>query len=326
MTSENQRYKVVQTEHLDEQAAAWLAERVQLVRSPLGDSASLDNELQDADGLLVRTYTEVNEELLAKAPKLKVIGRAGVGLDNFDLSACSQRGVTVVHTPDANTQAVVEYAWSLLLENLRPRRYLTPEDTAEDFYHYRKTLVGSQINEMTLGILGMGRIGRRMAEVAHILGLRVLHNDLLDDDALQLPVSCASQAVDKATLWRESDLLTIHIDGRAENHFLLDDSVLSQLQSHCTVLNTARGMLIDPEALARWSERAEPNGGQAILDVHFPEPPPADYPLWGRPNVKMLPHLASRTSRAMANMSSVVHDVWRVLQGQPPQWPAPLTP
>lgn len=316
-------FKVVQTEHLDEQAAAWLGQYVHLVRQPLDDQEALKKELQDADGLLVRTYTEVNAEFLALAPNVKVIGRAGVGLDNFDLKACEDRGVTVVHTPDANTQAVVEYAWSLLLENLRPRRYLTPEDTPEQFYHYRKTLVGSQINEMTLGILGMGRIGRRMAEVAGAFGLQVIHNDLLDDAQLDLPATCTSRSVDKTTLWSQSDILTVHVDGRDANVRLLNEEVFSQLQPHCTLLNTARGMLVDPAALAEWSKRAEPHGGQALLDVHDPEPPPPDYPLWNRPNVRLLPHLASRTSRAMSNMSSVVHDVWRVLQGETPKYPAP---
>lgn len=317
--------KVILTEHLDEEAASWLAEKVLLVRHPHTDSAGVLRELADADGLLVRTYTQVNEHLLQHAPKLRVIGRAGVGLDNIDLLACQQRRIPVVYTPDANTQAVVEYAWSLLLPALRPYRALDETVTSAQFHEYRKILVGHQLGNRTLGILGMGRIGRRMAQVAQAFGIRVIYNDLLSPSELGLSPADSSEFVNKTTLWTASDILSIHTDGRPDNYHLINADVLSQLRPHCTLLNTARGMLIDPEALAVWAKRTITTGGQALLDVHDPEPPQPNNPLWGLPNVRLFPHLASRTTQAMANMSWVVRDVWRVLSGQPPQYPAPDT-
>lgn len=314
--------KVILTEHLDDEAIVWLGERVQLQRVPHNDEATLWQALAETEGLVIRTYTQVNQRLLDAAPRLKVVGRAGVGLDNVDLAACEARGVKVVYTPDANTQAVVEYVWALLFDALRPRKSLTETDRPEDFHGYRKSLFGRQLDTMTLGILGMGRIGRRIAEVARAFGLRVQYNDLLSHEALGLSPSTADEAVDKATLYQTSDILTIHTDGRSGNHHLLDAAAFAQLPLHCTLVNAARGMLVDHEALCVWAKKAESHGGRAILDVHDPEPPPADAPMWNHPNIRMLPHLASRTREALAAMSWVVKDVVRVLEEKEPRYPA----
>ncbi len=314
--------KVVLSEHLDERSAEWLDARVRLVRQSHEDAAAFARELGDAAGLVVRTYTRVDAKLLAQAPKLKVVGRAGVGLDNVDLDACRAAGVRVVYTPDANTQAVVEYVWGLILDAVRPRANLDGYVAPPKFHDMRKQHIGRQLDQMVLGILGMGRIGRRMAAVAHAIGMRVLYNDLLTRRELNLPEGEPSAFVDKATLYAESDVLTIHTDGRADNRHLIDAAVLRQLRRDCLLINAARGMLIDNAALADWARAVESSGGAAILDVHDPEPPADDYVLFGRPNVRLLPHLASRTPEAMANMSWVVRDVAAVLEGGEPKYPA----
>jgi len=315
-------HKVVLTEHLDDDAAEWIAGRVNLVRQSHEDAEALRGELADAEGLIVRTYTQVNGALLDAAPKLKVVGRAGVGLDNIDLDACRSRGVRVVHTPDANTQAVVEYVWGLILDAIRPRADLPGYVAPPIFHEMRKQHVGRQLDEMVLGILGMGRIGRRIAQVAHAMGVRVLYHDLLTRDALKLPEDEPSEFVDTGTLWGQSDILTIHVDGRPENRGLIGERVLRRLNPACLLINTSRGFVIDPAALADWATRAESKGGRAVLDVHEPEPPPDDYPLFGLPNVRLLPHLASRTDRALKNMSDVVRDVVHVLEGREPTFAA----
>ena len=315
--------KVVLTEHLDEVPAQWLAGHLRLVRQSYEQPSDLHRELADAVGLIVRTYTKIDDELLGHAPRLRVVARAGVGLDNIDLPACRSRGIRVVYTPDANTQAVVEYLWALILDALRPRKYLDSCVTPNEFLEHRRTCCAvRQLNELTLGILGMGRIGRRVAQIGTALGMRIIYNDLLAPGELQLPAGLSAESVDKPALWREADILTIHIDGRPENRRVIDATVLAQLKASCTLLNTARGNLIDSAALADWARRVAPRGGQAILDVHDPEPPAPQYPLWGLPNVKLLPHLASRTATAMLNMSWVVRDVVKVLRGEEPQWPA----
>jgi len=314
---------VIVTETLDDIPAKWLAQRVNLVWCSHEKSDELRQLLRDAQGLLVRTYTQVNEALLADAPGLKVVGRAGVGLDNIDVPACRRRGVEVVYTPDANTQAVVEYVIALMLDDVRPRLSLDRPVTPQEFHSHRKTQVGRQLDELTLGILGFGRIGKRLGRAAHALGIKVLAHDVLPETTLRREVDYPFEFVDKPTLYRQSDILTVHVDGREDNRALIDERALSQLKPDCLFINAARGMLVNAAALAAWAKGNAGNGGRVILDVHEPEPPPADYPLYGLPNVRLLPHLASRTHRALENMSWVVRDVLAVIEGRKPQFPAP---
>src|SRR5690606_5792098 len=116
-------------------------------------------------------------------------------------------------------------------------------------------------------------------------------------------------------LCERSDIVTVHVDGRSSNRGMFDARFFKKLRPHCLFINAARGMLVDAAALAAWLGQVESAGGKAVLDVHEPEPVPADYPLWGVPNSVLLAHLAARTDVAMANMSWVVRDVWAVLDG-----------
>ncbi|MFP4143838.1 MAG: NAD(P)-dependent oxidoreductase [Phycisphaeraceae bacterium] len=310
---------VVITETLADKPAEWLGKRAELVWVGLDDPDALQAALARADALLVRTYTQVTGELLDQAPNLKVVGRAGVGLDNIDLDAARERGMPVVYTPDANTQAVVEYVFGLLLDVLRPRTELT-RTSADRFHELRKSEVGEQLDQLTLGILGFGRIGKRVGEVAHAIGMNLKVCDLLPEAELRKAVDYPFAFVSHDELYARSDIVTLHVDGRPANRHLLDREALGKLKPHCLLVNAARGMLVDAEALADWA-RAHARA-TAVLDVHDPEPPPADYPLWGLDNVHLLPHLASRTDAALDNMSWVVRDIWAVLEGRSPQFPA----
>ncbi|MGH7805266.1 MAG: NAD(P)-dependent oxidoreductase, partial [Candidatus Binatia bacterium] len=228
---------VVLTEHLDEESARWLEGRVRLVHVAHDDPA-LAAALVDAEGLVIRTYTTVDEAFLSRAPRLRVIGRAGVGLDNVDVPACRARGVEVVYTPDANTAAVVDYVFALVLDAVRPRTPLPLHADAETFHRQRKEVVGRELAEHVLGIVGMGRIGRRVAKVADAFGMRVLWNDVLAPAALALPPGTPGMRVEKETIWREADVVTLHVDGRKQNHALVDAVVLAQLKPSCLLLNT----------------------------------------------------------------------------------------
>lgn len=311
---------IIITETLDPVCATWLEERANVIWH-MHDQPGVEAVLAQIDGAVVRTYTQVNDAFLDLAPNCKVIGRAGVGLDNFDLPTCQKRGVSVVYTPDANTQAVVEYVYGLILDHYRPRAAM-PQCVGDKAFHgLRKTQVGKQINELTLGILGFGRIGKRIGQVASAFGINVLVNDLIDDFVLHDAVNYPFKSVDKETLYSQSDILTVHTDGRKENHHLLNADALALLKPECLFINAARGMLVNDTDLAAWLTANEK--AHAILDVHDPEPPQADNPLWPLTDrVKMLPHLASRTDSALQNMSWVVKDVLAVLEGSEPQYPA----
>ncbi len=312
--------RVLITETLAESAEAWLCRRAEVVRCAHdAPSAELDALLREAEGLVVRTYTIVDEAFLVRAPNLKVVGRAGVGLDNIDLEACKRRGVRVVYTPDANTQAVVEYVLALMLDHYRPRTDLPPgkDADAQTFHNLRKTEVGKQLDQLTLGIVGFGRIGKRLGCVAHALGMKLKVCDLLPEAELRKAVDYPFDFVDHKTLYADSDIVSIHVDGRAENRRMIDGAALKYLQGDCLFINAARGMLVDSCAVAEWAGTHP--GAKIILDVHDPEPPPEDYPLYDLPNVRLLPHIASRTFEALDNMSWVVRDVVKVLEGQEPE-------
>lgn len=302
---------MVQTEDLEPAAARWLAERCELVACPLTEPERLRELLGRAEGLVVRTYTRVDAAMLGASPRLRVVGRAGVGLDNIDVAACRARGVEVVSTPDANTRAVVEFVAGLMLDAVRPRGDLAGAVSAERWHALRREQTAErELSEMTLGVYGMGRIGSQVARLGAALEMRVVYHDLV---AIPASRRHGAEAVSREALLRGSDVVTVHVDGRAENRGLIGAGALALLKPDALLINTSRGFVVDAGALAAHL-RAHP-GARAALDVHEPEPLSADSPLIGLRNARLTPHLASCTRRAKENMSWVVRDVWRVLSG-----------
>jgi phosphoglycerate dehydrogenase-like enzyme len=302
------------TEELDPQPASWLSERCEVVRCAHDDPALAD-ELLRAHALIVRTYTQVNAALLAQAPRLVVVARAGVGLDNIDLDACRDRGVRVVSTPGANTRAVVEYVLAMLLDATRPRMFLDRVLPMAEWKKLRGELEAPrQLADMTLGIVGLGRIGRQVARVAASLDMRVIYHDLVE-----IPVNerFGAQPVSRDELLTSSDAITVHVDGRQTNRGLIDSDWFGRMRSDVVLINTSRGMVVEPYACAAFL-RAH-NSATALLDVHEPEPLVADSVLLGVPNAHLSPHIAGGTRAAKLGMSWVVRDVWRVLSGEQPE-------
>jgi len=310
---------VIVTEGSDPRPLQWLKERARVVEIAPSDPAFYDR-LAEADGMLVRTYTKVNAALLDRAPKLRVVGRGGVGLENIDLIECRKRGVEVVYTPDANTLAVGDFVFGYLLQLLRPWEFFRDAVyPPKEFKRIRDTVRGRQLDELTLGILGMGRVGRRVGHIAaNGFGMRVIYNDLVWIPGLDFPAT----VVDKQALYREADILTIHVDMRPGNENLVGREQIALMKATAVVINTSRGEVLDAAALA------EAVRGKKIfaaaLDVFSPEPPAGDFPLLRFNNVLLTPHLAARTTTALENMSWVVRDVMAVLEGKSPKYPAPF--
>src|SRR6476646_9798985 len=204
------RPTVLVTEGSDPTPLEWLREQANVIEIAY-DDPEFDSALRDAEGLVVRTYTRVDDAMLDRAPRLRVVGRGGVGLENIDVAACRRRGVEVVYTPDANTLAVGDFVFGYLLQLLRPWAFFRDQVyDPKEFKRIRNTVRGRQLNELTLGILGMGRVGRRVGHIAaHGFGMRVIYNDILDirPESLDFPAT----RVDKPTLYRESDILSLHV-------------------------------------------------------------------------------------------------------------------
>jgi phosphoglycerate dehydrogenase-like enzyme len=310
---------VLVTEGSDPRPLAWLKERARVIEAA-PDSPAYHSALPEVEGMVVRTYTEVNAALLARCPKLKVVGRGGVGIENIDVQACRGRGVEVVYTPDANTLAVGDFVFGYALQLLRPWAFFKDRVyDPKEFKHVRNTLRGMQLNELTIGILGMGRVGRRVGKIAaNGFDMRVIYNDLLD---VQTQLKFPATAVDKPTLFREADIVTLHVDMKPGNQHLVGTPLLSLMKPTAILINTSRGEVLDDAALATAIREKKIAG--AAIDVFDPEPPRPDYPLLGFENVLLTPHMAARSHTAIENMSWVVGDVIEVLNGRTPKYPAP---
>jgi phosphoglycerate dehydrogenase-like enzyme len=303
---------VLVTEPLTAGPLAWLGERATVVLAS-ADSDEFALRCAEAEGLVVRTYTTVDAGLLARMPRLRVVGRAGVGLDNIDQDACAARGVAVCSTPDANTEAVVEFVLASMLDATRPRGYLDRALDPAAWNALRADLVATrQLAGSTLGVWGFGRIGSRVARAGRALGMTVLFHDLRE-----IPEAAREGArpVSRDELLAQSDFLTVHVDGRASNRGLVGPDEFALMREDVVLVNTSRGMVVDAEACADFM-RARP-AAHAMLDVHDPEPVPVEYPLLMMENVHLTPHIASATERAKDAMSWVVRDVWAAMAGVP---------
>ncbi len=300
---------VLLTEHLDDEPAAWLRERCTVVAAA-PDSPEFAAVASTASALLVRTYTRVDAAMLDRLPRLRVVARAGVGLDNVDQDACAARKVRVLNTPDANTSAVIEFVTALMLDATRPRLFLSEAVEPARWKELRQELrARKQLRELTLGIWGLGRIGSGVARVGVALGMRVIYHDVLTFDG---PRRFGAEPVSREDLCAQSDILTIHIDGRKTNRNAVNADAIGRLRSDVILINTSRGFVLDTIALADFMI-AHP-AASAFLDVHEPEPFDATYPLLEIENVHLSPHIASSTDLAQKNMSWVVKDLWAALQ------------
>lgn len=293
---------VIVTEPIPDEPAAWLAERARVVNAMPGDAA-FERAIAEASALVVRTYTTVDAPLLSRAPTLRAVGRAGVGIDNIDRAACHARNIAVFNTPDANTTAVVEYVFSLIFQRLRPIPALTDGVDLRRWEAARiDATAARELNELIIGVIGFGRIGSRVGRIARAFGCGVLFHDLVP---ITDPAGCETAPPERVLA--EADILTLHVDGRPTNRHLIAAAQLALLKPDATLINTSRGLVIDEAALAAWL--AGHTRAAAYLDVHATEPIVPSNPLLRLPNARLYPHAASCTHSAKVRMGWVVRDV-----------------
>jgi len=307
---------VLISESLARPTVEWLSERCRVMEIGV-DNAGFDEALSQAQGLIVRTYTIVDGSMLDRAPNLKVVGRAGVGLDNIDLQACADRSIRVVHTPHSNAMSVVEYTISMMMRALRPIHAITSALNDNDWHAARAAAItpGSVVGSQ-LGIIGLGYIGSRVAHAAHALGMNIVYNDLRT-----IPTDETSGAAPGTleTVLQTSRVVCIHVDGRVENRGVIGSAEFKMMRPDVVFINASRGFVVDPDAAAEFA-RTNPQS-TLILDVHEPEPIVAQSPLLGLENVILTPHIAAATVQAKTAMSWVVKDIWAVLDGREPEYP-----
>ncbi len=305
-------FKVLLGEDLDAEAEQRLAAGAQVVRAPRGDEETLRSLVGDCDALVVRTHNRVTRRLLDSGRRLRVVGIAGVGVDNVDVAAAAELGVAVLNTPAAATDAVADLAVALMLQLLRPIPRLAEQYRRGEFQAARAQPHGRELGELTVGIVGMGRIGSRVGRTcAAGFGARVLYNDIVAVG----PFDFAAEAVDKDTLWAASDIVTLHVPLTDETRSLVNGDVLARLRPTALLINTARGGVVDTAALT-----ASLQGGQltgAALDVVAPEPLLPGHPLFACERCILTPHIAARTKRGMQRMCAVVDQVLEFLAAGP---------
>lgn len=309
-------FHILFADRFDRSAVSRAAEVGRVTELDGPDAPGLVSALADADALLVRTATEVTGEVIAAAPKLRVIGRGGVGLDHIDLVAAADRGITVVHTPGAATDAVADLTLGLMLALLRDLPAGDRAARGDQYCAFRSGQRVRELHELTVGVVGMGRIGRAVARRCRAgFGCRVIYHDIVNVGWLDV----AAEFVDREALFERADVITLHVPLTAATHGMIDAEALSHFQSSAILINTSRGAVVDSAALV--AALREHRLARAALDVLDVEPPPPDHPLLAAPNCLITPHVGARSALAQLRMNDVVDDVIRVLQGQTPRFP-----
>ncbi len=250
------------------------------------------NHLADAEAMLVRSAVKVTRDVLAQAPKLRVIGRAGVGVDNVDLEAATAAGVLVMNTPGGNAVSVAEHTLALMLALARS----IPQASAstKSGRWEKKKYMGGELRGKTLGVIGLGSIGREVALRARALEMRILACDPYV--STQRATDLGLELVEMRQLLAESDYISLHMALTPETRGMLSAEAFAQMKSGVRIVNCARGELIDEEALREALVSGKVGG--AALDVFSPEPPAAENPLLAVENLIATPHIGGSTEEA----------------------------
>ena len=253
--------------------------------------------LPEADALIIRSASKMDAEALGVATKLKLIARAGVGVDNVDLTVATEHGVIVMNTPDGNTISTAEMTIGLMLALARqiPQAHITMNDGKWD----RKKFMGVELRGKTLGVVGFGRIGRAVAKRALAFEMTVIAFDpyIPADVAADLGV----ELVDLDTLYGRSDFITLHAVLTDETRGMINAETFAKMKDGVRLVDAARGALINETDLAAALQSGKVAG--AALDVYSAEPPAADNPLIALPNVVHTPHLAASTEDAQITVA-----------------------
>ena len=282
------------------------------------DRTALLGQLKDAQGILCMLVDLVDTALLDSAPRLRVISQMAVGVDNIDVSACTARGIPVGHTPDVLTETTADTAMALLLASLR--RIPEGQELVRNGQWTKWSLdllTGDDLHGSTVGIVGLGRIGEAIARRLRGFGVRLLYAGPRRKVALESELRIGYRAMEN--LLAESDHVILSASLNSSTRGLIDEAALEMMKPGATLVNIARGGLVDHDALAK----ALTSGriGRAALDVTDPEPIPADHPLVSLPNCIVIPHLGSASARTRLAMATrAVQNLVSGLEGQRLRW------
>lgn len=296
-----------------------ISDQALLASADLADKKGISAEdllkiVGDYEGVIVRSRTKITEEVIAAAPKLKVVGRMGVGVDNIDLKAAEKHGVTVVNAPVATTISVAELTLGLMLSLIRE----IPKANAgmKSGEWLKKELVGTELYQKTLGIIGFGNIAKAVCQRALAFDMKVVtFGSSKPADEIR---SFGAEPVSFEELLKQSDLITMHIPHVEGTHYLLNEAAFQQMKDGVYIICPARGGVIDESALLNALETGKVAG--AALDVFEKEPPGATS-LLSHPRVIATPHIGAQTKEAQLRAGhDILSEVVAALEEKPLRW------
>ena len=307
-------WKVLITDGLSDKGIAILSANAQVDNKPDISADDLLQEVGDYDAMVVRGRTKVTAAVFEAAKKLKVVGRAGVGVDNIDLSAARLHQVTVVNSPKATSLAVAELALGMMFALARS---LPKADAGmKQGQWLKKQLKGIELNGKTLGIVGMGNIGTAIAQRAASLGMKVVGYDtLVPPEEIR---KRGGEPVDLSELYAQSDFITFHLPLTPESKGMVNGQSFAMMKPGVRIVDAARGGIIDETALLAALEQGQVAG--AALDVYASEPPGLTA-LVAHPNVVATPHMGAQTAEAQDRAAQdIASEVMAALQGETLRW------
>ena len=311
------RFKVLLYEDMHEDGKAILKEKVDLFIAERLDEPYLIDHVKDIDGIILRANGRVSRKVMEAALKLKVVGRHGVGVENIDLEAATEKGIWVVNTPDANDASVAEHFFGLAL---MLSKMLKKGDVAlhEGRWEARYQYIGNELHGKTLGILGFGRIGKTVGRMGYKgFEMKILYYDAIQYKEVEEEVKAKKVSLDE--LLSESDFVSINLPMLPETKGLVGEKEFGLLKPTAYIINLARGSIWDEKGLYHvLKERKVAGAGSDVFKV---EPAIKDHPLFQLGNFIGTPHMAAHTEEALRRMSRVAVDIVRVVEGKKPVYP-----
>ncbi len=278
------------------------------------------DEARNCEGLITLLSDPIDADILSQLPNLKVIAQYAVGYDNIDVKEATRRGIIVTNTPGVLTETTADLTWSLIMSTTR-RIVEADQYIREGNWKVAwgpELLLGSDVHGATLGLVGMGRIGRAVAKRAQGFNMRILfHSRSHNEEIADLEDLVGAQATSLDTLLRESDVVSIHVPLTSETHHMIGEEELKQMKKGSILVNTSRGQVVDQDAL--YSALSSGHLGGAGLDVFREEPIPKDSPLLGLSKVVLVPHIGSASNKTRATMATMcAKNIMLALNGERP--------
>jgi D-3-phosphoglycerate dehydrogenase len=290
--------RVLVADEISKEGIAILESALEVVYDPDITPQKLLEVIGEFDALLVRSRSKVTSAVIKEGKRLKLVGRAGVGVDNIDLTAATEAGVLVVNSPEGNTASAAEHAVALMFA--LARQVPAADASMKSGKWERSKFTGTELFNKTLGVVGLGKVGGRVAQTAQAVGMKVIAYDPLisEERAKQLNI----QVVSLEEIWKRADFISLHAPKTRETTNLINDEVLSKMKPSVRIINAARGGIIDEAALARAISEGKIAG--AALDVFDSEPSSPDSPLLKLgEKIVLTPHLGASTNEAQFNVA-----------------------